>query len=66
MRSEINVLHKFVTSTSKNEININTTTPCSGPPPRNGVQPDVVSSIDGPEGVGVVYRHTQVWYTLHI
>ena len=26
--------------------------PCSGLPPRGGVQPDVMSSIDGPEGAG--------------
>ena len=29
-------------------------------PPRGGVQPDVMSSIHGPEGVVADYRHTQV------
>ena len=62
MRSEINILHKYVIGTSKNEIFLLSwsvhLSPCSELSPCGGVQPDVVSSIDGPEGVGVVYRDT--------
>ena len=64
--NEINVLLRYVTGPSKNEIFLLSWSVhislCSGIPPWGGVQPDVMSSIDSPEGVGVVYRHTQVWY----